>query len=103
MTSDEKDRKIESLTDALRDMCYQFASRQGRPNPGLHHMFLSALEGAFDELGWGDFHDDESVACQVKGCTGLGSCGTPTLKDGYKYCCYKCYAEFRKGMDVHGE
>lgn len=45
--------EIKRLRDALEDMVWQFAARGMKDGKGvLTHMGLSALEQAFDALGW---------------------------------------------------
>lgn len=52
--------RVEVLTDALVGMCHQFAFRTDRG--ALWAGGLSALEEAFDALGWEDIHDAEEPA-----------------------------------------
>lgn len=47
---------------------------------------LSALEFAFDALGWDDPHPYPSVRCDEPGCMGQRSMGTPTMA-GYRHTC----------------
>ena len=75
---------IERLSDALNDMCWQFA--YDSDGPSLCTGGLSALEGAFDAMGWDDPYPIPESACDELGCTKRATCGTPTL-DGYKRLC----------------
>ena len=58
--------------EALEDMVWQFAYRDTKGNkPVLHTGGLSALEGAFEVLGWEDpkvIEDTDGVICDVKNC-----------------------------------
>ena len=63
----------EALKDALTEMVWQFAHRgQHDGKPVLHTGGLSALEGAFDALGWADplVVEDGPWICDVEGCGG---------------------------------
>lgn len=70
--------------EALEDMVRQFAYYSS----GAYHTGgLSALEDAFDALGWDDPHPDLSVACDEPDCREQVTCGTPT-PDGYRSTCF---------------
>jgi hypothetical protein len=61
----------EQLRDALEDMVYQFGYRgiiKGKPT--IHSGGLSALEIAFEALGWNDPYilPEENNTCEVEGC-----------------------------------
>lgn len=75
---------LERLAEALDDMARQFAySGNGRRTTGG----LSALEGAFEALGWDDPHPlDKDEMCDEPGCKEPISCGTPT-PGGYRRTC----------------
>jgi len=64
-----------AVLEALEDMVWQFAYRSSRGKRAvLHTGGLSALEGAFDALGWPDpkvVTDDTGCLCDVKGCCGF--------------------------------
>lgn len=55
----DKAERIELLTEALVGMCHQFAFRTDRG--ALWTGGLSALEQAFDALGWEDVHEIEEA------------------------------------------
>lgn len=81
-----KDAEIAGLRVALEGMVNQFEYIDGGKR---HTGGLSALETAFDVLGW----DDPSPApdfllCQFEGCREESACGTPTAL-GYKRLCGK--------------
>lgn len=66
--------------DALEDMVWQFAYR-GLKNgkPALFDGGLSALEHAFEVLGWYSPHyvkEDDMIICNVNGCHEFSSAGT---------------------------
>lgn len=77
--------------DALEDMVYQFGystSKDGQPAIG--NGGLSALEHAFDVLGWDNpYIIPDPVWCDapaVPRCPNRTTCGTPTA-NGYKRFC----------------
>ena len=78
--------------DALEDMVWQFgykADGKGRRPASLFTGGLSALEHAFDVLGWLDPKPCPEGECVVKGCHNWATCGTPKgAKNGqYMSCC----------------
>lgn len=78
--------------DALKDMAWQFAFRangKGRRPASLFTGGLSALEHAFDVLGYSNPHPAPEGECAVKGCREWATCGTPHgAKNGqYLSCC----------------
>lgn len=80
----------QQLRDALEDMCVQFAYWSEGPNPGLWSGGLSALEGAFEALGWSDPHPCPEQTCDEPGCNKQVSTGWPS-DDGYRHTCGKHY------------
>ena len=67
------------LREALESMVWQFGYRgvkNGKPN--IHTGGLSALEEAFEALGWDDPHylPEEGCTCEVVGCMQADTCGT---------------------------
>lgn len=88
-----------AIRDALEGMVWQFASRtmiDGRR--ALSTMGLSALEEAFEALGWDDPHFTDFGGCEIDGCeqwansTGSypRSCGKPEIdpaKVGFGFLC----------------
>jgi len=77
----------ERLKLALEDMCYQYAYWNGSVG-GLTTGGLSALEDAFDFLGWDDPHIAPDAWCDESGCKERYTCGTPT-PNGYRKTCGK--------------
>ena len=67
------------MKEALEDMVWQFGYR-GIKNrkPVIHTGGLSALERAFEALGWEDPHfiPEEGNTCEVKRCLEHDTCGT---------------------------
>jgi hypothetical protein len=65
--------------EALEDMVWQFGYRGVKNNkPVIHTGGLSALESAFEVLGWDDPHylPEEGYTCEVVGCVEPDTCGT---------------------------
>ena len=86
----------DDLLDGLIDMTLQFAYRGAKDGvPVLHTGGLSALEGAFDILGWSDPQPYPDGACEVDGCGEWATCGIPT-PDGYKRVCGAHFTELEK-------
>lgn len=88
-------RKVndDTLREALEDMVYQFAHdcvKGGQP--ALWTGGLSALEDAFEALGWDDpYVIPDPVWCDAPmepRCPNRTTSGTPTL-DGYKRFCHQ--------------
>ncbi len=88
-------KEVKRLKETLEDMCYQFASwsdsKGGHCTGGL-----SALEDAFEILGWTDPHPAPKSCCQEKGCKKQATCGTPTA-DGYKRLCIEHFKDVKDG------
>ena len=86
----------EDLRKALEDMVHQFAYngvKDGQPT--LHTGGLSALEGAFEVLGWDDpYIIPNPVWCDAPvtpRCPNPTTCGTSTA-NGYKRFCNEHFA-----------
>ena len=77
--------EVERLRSALVSMVGQFAGWDERVG-GYSTMCLSALDEAFDALGWDDPHPEPGVRCDEPGCMRQSSCGTPTAS-GYRRVC----------------
>lgn len=95
----EPDPHQAAVLDALLDMLNQFAYRtvlDGQPAQCTGG--LSALEGAFDVLGWDDPHIiEDPVWCDadvMPRCPQQISAGVPT-DDGYKHFCSEHYRLWR--------
>jgi hypothetical protein len=80
----DKDR-IDALTECLTDMCYQFAYQHDDPCR-IGTGGLSALEDAFDLLGWEDPHPTPEMQCDEPGCEKHAGCGWPS-PNGYRRTC----------------
>ena len=65
--------------EALEDMVWQFGYRGVKnKRPVIHTGGLSALEGAFEALGWDDpryLPDAEGYCCEIEGCVEADTCG----------------------------
>lgn len=62
---------MEQLREALEDMVYQFGYRSViKGKPAIHSGGLSALEVAFEALGWDDPYiiPEENNTCEIDGC-----------------------------------
>lgn len=84
------DAKLEAMAEeqrrVLRNVVYQFAYWSDKGNGGLCTGGLSALEEAFEALGWDDPHPAAELACDDDGCVRRANCGTRTL-GGYRWTC----------------
>jgi hypothetical protein len=82
----EKDRmKEKEFRDALEDMVDQFAYPLDDP-PRITTGGLSALEHAFDVLGYPDPKEMPERKCQYENCNKTATSGIPT-RHGYKRVC----------------
>lgn len=71
--------QIAETREALEDMVRQFAyTGIKHGGPVYHTGGLSALERAFDILGWEDPRPCPENKCQIRGCKALATCGRPT-------------------------
>ena len=88
-TQKEKIAQLEQrnldLEDALEGMVEQFAYWHDNVG-GYTTGGLSALEQAFDTLGWSEPHPAPEAWCDEVGCKKQISMGTPT-KSGYRRTC----------------
>ncbi len=80
--------------EALEDMVNQFAFSLDDP-PRLTTGGLSALEHAFQVLGYPDPKEVPEQRCQHGNCNKTATCGTPTKK-GYKRVCGKHYIKINQ-------
>ena len=79
--------------EIIEDLVLQFGYRSARNRQTvIGTAGLSALEWAFQFLGWKDPHPIPWAGCQAKGCYQPATCGTPT-PDGYKSLCGNHYRE----------
>ena len=79
------------LEEALESMLYQFA--YPCKGPAFTTGGLSALEEAFDVLGWQDPHPCPGCKCEIEDCIEHATCGSK-VKDGeYKRMCGNHYRE----------
>lgn len=87
------------IKEALEDMVYQFAYDSVKDGvPVLHSGGLSALEYAFEALGWSDPYPIPEQKCQIEGCSYRATCGIPT-NNGYKRVCGEHYEEVKDGQE----
>ena len=87
------------LLDTIESLVTQFAFNYmslGMPAYGTGG--LSALENAFDVLGWSDPQPAPEHKCQYGKCNQWANCGTPS-KDGYKRVCEKHFSKIQKESD----
>ena len=81
-------------------MVYQFGFRGVREGkPMIWAGGLSALEEAFEALGWANPHylPEEGFTCEVAGCMKEDTCGTP-WGDLYLRLCSEHFQDSRKGQ-----
>lgn len=93
------------LLEAVQDLTQQFAYRINYNGKAAFSTGgLSALENAFDILGWDDPHPAPEYECQNPECHAWATCGTYT-RGGYKLLCGRCrLAELaRKEAEANGE
>lgn len=91
----------ETLRDALESMVCQFAyhgTKDGAPTYITGG--LSALEHAFEVLGWDDPHPCPEHKCQREGCAEMATCGRPTAGDGYGRVCGDHYIEAERAEEA---
>ena len=86
---------MDKYREALESMVFQFGHR-GTKNgkPTLYTGGLSALEEAFEVLGWTDPHylPEEGYTCEIEGCIEPNSCGV-TWGGYYLQLCSKHYRD----------
>ena len=97
-----EDVEMSRIKDALEDMVWQFAYRGVRDGkPIMHTGGLSALESAFEALGWSDpkyFEDMEGCICDVDGCMDwVEAQGGMWRETGYWLLCRQHCDSHRKG------
>lgn len=71
--------------EALEDMVFQFGYRGVKNGkPVIHTAGLSALESAFEALGWDDPHylPEQGYTCEIEGCVEPDVMGTPWKNEG---------------------
>jgi len=97
------DKREEELEEALKDMVlqfgYQYDGLKRRP-PSLGTGGLSALESAFDLLGWNDPYPMPEASCDIVGCQKWTQAGVPFPNGDYLRLCSEHSAEHRDGIDL---
>jgi len=78
--------EVERLREALVDMVNQFA--YPTRGPKISTGGLSALEDAFEVLGWEDPHPTPERKCDEPGCDEHSTCGWPS-PGGYRRTCFE--------------
>lgn len=89
MTSSSVREAREGLEDMVRQFAYWSESAGGYWTGGL-----SALEGAFEILGWSDPQPAPEARCDEPGCMKQRTCGIPT-EAGYRSVCGDHYMALR--------
>lgn len=84
--------RVTDLRSALESMCYQFA--HWADGKGLWTGGLSALEEAFEALGWDDPHYVAEQFCDEPGCGKQNTCGWNS-DSGYRRTCFE-HSRFAK-------
>lgn len=92
---DELSDEVAATAIALEDMVRQYAGWDARVG-GYSTVCMSALEDAFDVLGWDDPHVDEDAQCDEPGCLRQASCGWPVNADTYRTTCGEHYRDARE-------
>ena len=96
-------KKAEEYKEALLDMVCQFACHcqdKQRGLPAFTSGGLSALEHAFDVLGWDDPMPCPENKCFL--CNEWATCGTPMPKNytiNYARLCGNCYGKIQKEFE----
>ena len=83
--------------EALIDMVHQFAYPcvpEGSKVPCLITGGLSALEFAFEVLGWSEPYPVPELKCEIVGCPKMATCGTPVKSDYAKIYMRLCGEHF---------
>ena len=99
------DYLLDKYKDALEDMVNQFAY-PGIPVKGVSSIStggLSALEEAFDALGYSDPQSMPHKQCQYPikpKCTDHVTCGLPTKKHKYLNVCSDHYKKLKQEGDI---
>jgi hypothetical protein len=91
--SQMRDREYE-LINCIKEMVNQFAYQLDNP-PRITTGGLSALETAFDILGYSDPEPAPERGCQYGKCKRFATCGIPT-KSGYKFVCGEHFRKLYK-------
>jgi len=81
----QRDEQIAGQREALLSMVVHFAY-WSEPAGGYMTGGLSALEEAFDVLGWDDPHPEPEARCDEPGCMAQATCGIST-RDSYRRVC----------------
>lgn len=90
---------VTDLREALERMTRHFAYRSDSAHGlALVTVGLSALEAAFDALGWDEPHLIPESECDEAGCHKEATCGTPTAA-GYRHVCGKHFDAVRKAKE----
>lgn len=104
------DKSTAEYRDSLEDMVQQFAYKadgKGRRPASMFTGGLSALEHAFDTLGYSDPQPCPEGECVVKNCHKWATCGTSSgAKNGqYLSCCGDHYGMANLGatFDIKAE
>jgi len=93
----------DEFREALEDMTNQFAYQwdgHGNKPPSIGTGGLSALEHAFDVLGWTDPQPAPDASCDIKGCQKWTQAGIPFPNGDYLRVCSDHSAEQREQIDI---
>lgn len=86
--------------EIIEDLCYQFGYETKWCGwPAISSGALSALEIAFDYLGWHDPHIVPDGRCQVQGCREHAGCGHP-IENGYASVCGDHMRMIQEGVEL---
>ena len=93
------------VEEAIEDLIFQFGDRiVFKGKPAISTYGLSALESAFDVLGWSDPHfiPEEGNTCEIKGCMSEIGSGM-NWGDLYLSLCHKHTGMALKNSEVRPE
>jgi len=90
------------LREALENMVWQFGYKDVHDGkPVIHTAGLSALEDAFEVLGWDDpkYLPEEGYTCEIQGCVEPIVCGTHWGDRLYLHLCSKHHGDSCRGKE----
>lgn len=95
----EAEAEVHKAHWVVEGLVTQFACWSDGKNPGFVTGGLSALEDAFDFLGWDEPHFIKECCCDEPGCRKQATCGIPT-KEKYRSVCgdhYSALSSLKEG------
>jgi len=98
----KRDNYIDYLKESLKDMVWQFGYKNVKDGkPVIHTAGLSALESAFEALGWDDpkYLPEEGSTCEIQGCFETIALGTYWGDGLYLHLCSKHHGDYCRGKE----